>query len=93
MAIKISVPSKKAILRSYVLDNPALTILKEELDLVDEKFFGNVYTIKNGVRNPIKTHVSEVIQELENDGIGYKIKVPSRKGSAHEQLLFVKYAK
>jgi hypothetical protein len=93
MAIKISVPSKKAILRSYVLENPAYTITKEELDLVDEKFFGNVYTVKNGVRNPIKTHVSEVIQELEDSGIGYKISIPSRKGTGHEQLLFVKYAK
>lgn len=87
----ISVTVKKNALKNRILNFPGKTILKEEVDAWDTEMFGDV-VINGNTKNAVKTHVSEVLEELEKDGTHFRTSIPSRKGNGHKQLLLVKVA-
>lgn len=88
-----SIKQKKSFLKSYILSSDQSIFLKRDLDMLDTMAYGDHVPADWNPGNPVKTHVSVALKELEDDGFGVGVDVPNPAGNKHLVKAFVKFDK
>jgi hypothetical protein len=87
--MSISVKLKKEGLKRRIDNHPYITITKKEVDKWDTEMYGDV-VINGNIKNPVKTHVSEVFQELEESGKYRRNSIPGCKKTGRKILQLIR---